>query len=108
VRRWLRRLGLGFVVLALLGGAGAWQALRLYHAPGPLPEPTNVVVQRGGTEAIAASLLKAGVIADGRSFTAAAWATRGQGPLHAAEFAFPAGASLEQVLAVLRSRCSTG
>ncbi|NOG70307.1 endolytic transglycosylase MltG [Roseicella sp. DB1501] len=103
MRRWLRRLGLGFVVLALLGGAGAWQALRLYHAPGPLAEPTNVVVQRGGTEAIAASLLKAGVIADGRSFTAAAWATRGQGPLHAAEFAFPAGASLEQVLAVLRS-----
>ncbi|RAI59466.1 endolytic transglycosylase MltG [Roseicella frigidaeris] len=103
MRRWLRRLALGLVVLALVAGAVGWQAMRLYRAPGPLAAPANVVVSRGGTEAIATSLLQAGVIADGRSFTAAAWATRGQGPLRAAEFAFPANASLEQVLAVLRT-----
>jgi len=99
----LRRLGATFLILILLAGFGAWQAVRLYRAPGPLAAPAQVLVPRGGTEAIATALLRAGVIADGRSFTAAAWATRGQGAAHAAEFVFPAGASLEQVLDILRT-----
>ncbi len=36
-------------------------------------------------------------------FRAAVWLTRGDGPLHAAEFAFPAHASISQVLAILRT-----
>lgn len=100
--RALRRLGVALLALILLAGLAGWQAFRLYQAPGPLAAPAQVVVPRGGTEVIAGALLKAGVIEDARSFAAAAWATRGQGALRAAEFAFPAGASLEQVLAVLR------
>jgi UPF0755 protein len=42
------------------------------------------------------------VIRDERTFLAAAWATRGQGALRAAEFSFPAGASLRDVFDVLR------
>jgi UPF0755 protein len=42
------------------------------------------------------------VIRDQRAFLAAAWLTRDQGPLRAAEFVFPAGASLREVLEVLR------
>jgi UPF0755 protein len=38
-----------------------------------------------------------------RLFRAVAWLTRGNGTLHAAEFAFPAHASIHQVLAILRS-----
>ncbi len=89
------------VVLALLaGGAGyAWHA---YTAPGPLAEPAQVVIPRGGTERIAGALAERGVIRDARAFALAAWLTRAEGPLRAAEFAFPAGASLDQVLQILR------
>ncbi|WP_281201033.1 endolytic transglycosylase MltG [Belnapia rosea] len=58
---------------------------------------------RGGTEAIAAALDRAGVITDPRLFALAALATRGEGPIRAAEFAFPPGASMEQVLGILRT-----
>jgi UPF0755 protein len=89
-------------VLALLAGAATWQAQRLYRAPGPLAEPAQIVIPRGGTEAIAEALRAAGVIRDPRVFALATWATRGQGPLRAAEFALPAGASVAEVLDVLR------
>jgi UPF0755 protein len=62
-----------------------------------------MVVPRGGLTAIAAALAERGVIADERAFLLAAWATNGRGPLRAAEFVFPAGASLQQVLDVLRT-----
>ncbi|MDO9708800.1 endolytic transglycosylase MltG [Paracraurococcus lichenis] len=99
----LRRIGVVLLLVCALAGGAGWYALQAYRAPGPLAAPAQVVVPRGGTEAIAEALLRAGVIADGRAFATAAWATRGQGPLRAAEFAFPPGASLEQVLAVLRT-----
>src|SRR4051812_30878091 len=101
--RALRRIGAALLLLVLLAGLAGWQALRLYRAPGPLAAPAQVVVPRGGTEVTAGALRRAGVIADARASAAAAWTTRGQGALRAAEFAFPAGASLEQVLAVLRT-----
>lgn len=100
--RMLRWLGGAIVLLAALAGLAAWQASRIYQAPGPLAEPANHVVPRGGTEVIAASLLRAGIVEDGRAFALAAWLTRPQGPLRAGEFAFPARASLAEVLAVLR------
>jgi UPF0755 protein len=100
--RALRWLGGALLLLGLLAGALAWGALHLYRAPGPLAAPTQLVVPRGGSAAIAAALEGAGVIQDGRLFAAAAWATRGQGALRAGEFQFPAGASVADVLEVLR------
>ncbi|HYZ35068.1 MAG TPA: endolytic transglycosylase MltG, partial [Crenalkalicoccus sp.] len=61
------------------------------------------VVPRGGIGAIGERLAEAGVIADSRAFALAALATRGEGPLRAAEFAFPAHASLAEVLETLRT-----
>ncbi len=93
------------LLLALFGAGGAalWRTVRLaYDGPGPLAEPVQLVVPRGGSSEIAAALAERGVIADARAFGIAAWATRGQGPLRAAEFAFPAQASLRQVLDILR------
>ena len=71
--------------------------------PGPLPEPRAINVPHGATAQLAEALAANGVIAQPWWFRAAAWVTRDEGTLHAAEFAFPAHASLRQVLAVLRT-----
>ncbi|HTR17691.1 MAG TPA: endolytic transglycosylase MltG [Acetobacteraceae bacterium] len=99
MRRWLVALTL---LLSLTGLAG-FGAIHLYRAPGPLPAPRAVMVPRGGLERVGAALRDAGVIRSPLAFRIAALATYRAGPVHAAEFAFPAGASLQQVLAVLRT-----
>lgn len=71
--------------------------------PGPLPQSANVVVPHGGLDRLAAGLADAGVIDTPLSLRLAAWLSRHDGPLHAAEFAFPAHASLNQVLTILRT-----
>ena len=101
LRRLLALLAL-ILVIAGLGAGGLWYARETYAAPGPLTEPAQIVIPRGGTTAIAEALAVRGVIADSRAFLAAVWLTRGEGALRAAEFAFPAGASLRDVLEILR------
>jgi UPF0755 protein len=71
--------------------------------PGPLAEARAIVVPHGGTAQVAAALAADRVVDRPMLFRAAVWLTRGEGTLHAAEFAFPAHASLHQVLAILRS-----
>jgi UPF0755 protein len=90
------------LLLAGLGTAGFLYARHAYTAPGPLAEPAQLVIPRGGTTAIAAALAERHVIADPRAFLAAAWLTSGEGPLRAAEYLFPARASLAEVLEILR------
>ena len=53
------------ILLLLAGGAllGARAVLGVWHGPGPLAEPVQVVIPRGGTERIAATLLDRGVAA---------------------------------------------
>lgn len=94
-------LGL-LALLAFVAAGGALVAHRAWTEPGPLAEPTQVVVPRGGIERIAATLLDRGIIRDARAFAIAAWLTRNAGPLRAAEFAVPAGAPLSEVLRILR------
>jgi UPF0755 protein len=100
-----RLIALAVVLLLFAGiaGGGWWYATSTYTAPGPLAAPAQVVVPRGGTTAIAEALAEKGVIADARAFLAAVWLTRGEGQLRAAEFLFPARASLRDVLEVLRT-----
>lgn len=102
----MRRLSWFLLILLLcLGGAGsaAWHYARTaYEAPGPAAEPVQLVVPRGGTANIADALAERGVIRDPRAFLAAAWLTQEAGALRAAEFVFPARASLREVLEVLR------
>ena len=99
----MRRALLALLVLLLAAaGAGGW----FYHqwdVPGPLRAAADVVVPRGGLEAVAADLQRQGVVAQPLVFRAFAVATMADGPLHAGELAFPAGASLRQVLAILRT-----
>lgn len=86
--------------------ATGWAGLTAYRAllgPGPLEQARTLVVPRGGTGEIGDFLAENGAVPDARRFLVAAWATRGEGPLRAAEFAFPAHASLRDVLTVLRT-----
>ena len=98
----LRWAGLVLAGVVVLAGLAVWQAVSMYRAPGPLAEARAFVVPRGGMEAIAQALTEASIVADARRFALAAWITRRDGVLRAAEFGFPAGASLEQVLETLR------
>jgi UPF0755 protein len=103
----MRRAVLAALLVALLLSAAAGGALfyagRVYQQPGPLAQQADIVVPRGGLDAVAAALQTAGVIDGTRNFRLAALLTRRDGPLHAAELAFPAHASLRQVLVVLRT-----
>lgn len=106
MRRWLTRAAIGLVTVAALGGA-ALGALRLWNTvlqqPGPLAEDRAIVVPRGGTTQLAEALASDGVVSQKLVFHAAVWLTHGDGPLHAAEFAFPAHASISEVLTILRT-----
>ncbi len=90
------------VVLLVVAGAGAW-LYRQFDAPGPLPASANVVVPHGGLAELAQDLQRQGVVSQPLVFRAFALATVADGPLHAGELAFPAAASVRQVLAVLRT-----
>jgi UPF0755 protein len=90
------------LALALALGVAFWTAQGRIAAPGPLAEATNVVIPRGGTESIAAVLRDAGIITEPRLFAFAAWWSRAEGPLRAAEFTFQPQASIRDVLGVLR------
>ena len=93
--------GLALVVAGSLGAG--FYAYHVYEMPGPLAANRAVVIPRGGIGPVAAVLQEQGVVQHGWAFEAAALATRGAGTLKAAELDFPAGASLHQVLAVLRT-----
>jgi UPF0755 protein len=99
----MRRLALVALLLVVAAGAGAGWLYWQYDAPGPLHAATPVVVPRGGLAEVAAELGRQGVVAQPLVFRILAFATLGQGPLHAGELQFPAAASLHQVLAVLRT-----
>ena len=90
-------------LLVMLGGGAAAYAFWVYDEPGPLPASNVVLVPRGGLDQVADTLAQEGVVRSAFTLRAAAVATRGQGAVHAGELEFPAGASLRQVLAVLRT-----
>ncbi len=91
------------LLLALASAGAAALALRAFDAPGPLADARDVVVPHAGTEPLARALADQGVVASAPALRLAALLTQREGPLHAAEFAFPAHASLRDVLAILRT-----
>ena len=94
---------LAALLLAIVAIGGALTARYLITMPGPLPTARNVVVPRGGVARIAQTLQEDNVIASPLTFRLAMLATVREGPLHAAELAFPAHAPLREVLAILRT-----
>ena len=103
-----RTLLLTLGVLAALGACGALvvaEARVKFNAPGPLAKDTTLIVPHGTHGELGAALQRAGLVADAGDFRIAASVTSyvGAGPLRASEFAFPARASLKQVLTILRT-----
>ncbi|PYD76707.1 endolytic transglycosylase MltG [Novacetimonas pomaceti] len=106
MRRVLTGLGIVFLVLVLSGLAGVGYGAWVFTRPGPMPDARVIVVARGGEGRAFASLSDAGVF-PGDAWTHAIFRiavqlTRPDGALHAAELNFPAHASMQQVLFVLR------
>ena len=99
----MRRTLLAVAALLILAALAAQQARSRYDAPGPLPQDQDVVVPHGDTRAVAQDLARQGVVRSALELRVAALLTLRAGPLHAAELAFPAHASLRAVLAVLRT-----
>jgi UPF0755 protein len=105
-RRWWRAFLTGVIACVVLAG-GALVTWRLWNdalqRPGPLREARAIVVPHGGTTQLADGLASDGVLDRRWMFRTAVWLTRRDGQLHAAEFAFPAHASIRQVLVILRT-----
>lgn len=100
---WGLRLAAGALAVAtLLAGAALWAALRLV-APGPLTEPTTIVIPRGsGLEAVAITLADAGVVRSPLLVVFGAKLTGAGRELRAGEYAFAPGISAEDVLEQMR------
>jgi UPF0755 protein len=92
-----------FVLISgAVAGAGFWLRYQ-WDAPGPLEQAKDVVVPHGGTGAAGGALKAAGVIENATAFEALSWLTFFDGNLHAAEFSFPAHATIADVLTILRT-----
>ncbi|MCA1973502.1 MAG: endolytic transglycosylase MltG [Caenispirillum sp.] len=108
--RLIRRLLYIAIALVFAGAIAAvsawWWADRTFHAPGPLAQETTVVVPKGaGLARIAALLAEAGVIPADQPhrlvFTLGVKQSGKAASLHAGEYRFPAGASMQEVLDLL-------
>ena len=88
---------------SLLGGLAVSGGWLVFTQPGPMPDAADIVVPHGSLAAVGIALRDNSVVGSALGFRLAALATRGEGPVHAAEFAFPAHASLRTVLTVLRT-----
>ncbi|MEJ0069985.1 MAG: endolytic transglycosylase MltG [Pseudomonadota bacterium] len=103
MKRWLLRLGLIGVALAVLGGGALLLGYREFIRSGPLAAPLTVVLPRGhGVEGVARALADAAVVRDARLFGAGVALLGGRRPLKAGEYAFPAGISAADVMRMLQ------
>ena len=99
----LRLLWLAPAAAVVVGGVLAWGYARL-TAPGPLEVPTTVIVAPGaGLDDIVRLLARAGVVGDTFALRWGARLTGAHKRLRAGEYAFPAGVSPAQVLAIVES-----
>ncbi|QDH14239.1 endolytic transglycosylase MltG [Formicincola oecophyllae] len=111
--RWVRVLKtivvslLGLVALAAIAlGVGYQLVQDSFLRPGPLPAARALVVPKGNYDQVIGSLEQQGVLSskrfDDAVFRFLMARTRSQGPLRAGEYLFPAHASAQKVLDILR------
>jgi UPF0755 protein len=87
------------VLVVLAAGAAFYFGNLSYTRPGPLAEPTSVLIARGSdVDTIASQLKRQNVIESDLVFTAAVRLSRAENQLKAGEYRFEPGVSMEQVL----------
>ncbi len=103
MRRWQRWAVLATLVLCVGMAIVATLAWRHLDASGPLASDRTIVVAPGTTAQLAVALTDAELVSYPLEFRLAAWVTRADAALRSGEFAFPAHASLRQILTILRT-----
>jgi len=92
------------IVALVVVGFGVQWAQTQYRAPGPLTETTLVPVERGDNlTKVTDRLVEAGAISNPSIFRVAARYTGADSQLKFADYEIPAGASMEEVLAIVTS-----
>ena len=101
---WFARLVALAVVGLTLGGGGAGYFGYLLTRAGPLAEATTLVIPRGASvDDIAARAAAAGIVEDGTVMALAQRLLGRTRPLRAGEYAFPAGVSTYDAMAIIQS-----
>ncbi|MDQ0394234.1 UPF0755 protein [Labrys monachus] len=94
--------GNAIVVILVLAAVVAYVGLRRFDGPGPLTEEKTVYIPRGtGTDGIADTLERQGVIADASAFKTGIWVLHHSNDLKAGEYAFKPRASMVDVMDIL-------
>ena len=93
------------VVFATIVGVGVfYYGVRSYEEPGPLAANTNFIVRNGaGTNEIAANLERNNIITDGRVFRVLSRVYLDGETLKAGEYEIKAGASMHEIVELLKS-----
>jgi UPF0755 protein len=100
--RFVRSVLLLILLAAVLGGGAVWWEDRNFNAAGPSEKETVVLIRPGGgARAIASSLTESGVIDRPLLFRIGVRLRDRTTELKAGEYAFPAGASMAQVMDML-------
>ncbi|MGE0666566.1 MAG: endolytic transglycosylase MltG [Sphingomonadales bacterium] len=101
----MRRLVAVVAVLAVVvaGAAGLYGLWQFQAVEGPASDVTVVIPKGSGVRGTAAALEKAGVIRNGDLFLIASKITGADRKLRAGEYRVPAGSTMRDVLALLRS-----
>jgi UPF0755 protein len=92
------------VFAVVVAGAVAWFAKRSFEEQGPTAADTTFTVRPNtGLGAISQDLATQGLVSDARIFAAGVRAAGNQGALKAGEYAIKAGASMRDIMNVLKS-----
>jgi UPF0755 protein len=101
VLQWTLLLLLAGVIVA---GVAGFFAYGEFSAPGPLAEDKVFMVEPGQSAAqIGETLAQNGIVSNGRLFALMAQLTGQRGRLKAGEYAFPKGATMADVIALIAS-----
>lgn len=92
------------VLLTLAAGAAVWFGKREFERPGPLAHTDTVLIKPGtGVADIAGLLERQGMISDSRIFRLGLRAYGNDGQLKAGEYEIRAGASMHEIMELLKS-----
>lgn len=96
---------MSLIVIGAIGAAvSVWYGKRQFEAPGPSTQNRNVVVKEGsGWGTVAGQLESTGLISNASIFRYGVQAAGGGSDLKAGEYEVPAGASMRQIMDLLRS-----